>query len=392
MKKVTASMTFLIMLAAAAMLFLIGSGDTSGENRALAKMPQFTGETVFSGEFAAGAEEFVNDRISFRSALIDASQRLMSYKGVKSPAGTVIRAQIDMGTGKKQSSDILVNDGKIMELFEKNDALADKYAEVINAYARAVSGANVYAAVIPTQLEFEDAMYSNLENSQLDAINYIYSRLDGNVKRIDMYGALKPHAEEYIYFKTDHHWTALGAYYGYLALCTATGVNSVDINDFEKNTTEEFDGYLSRFVTDPSINVGEDTFEWYNVDKNGNISYEMRSYKEDGSVHKYKTPVFYTERIDYDFFLGADHPMAIYTNSELTGGKTLLAVSDSFVNALAPWLMKSYKRVVLINPRSYLKSFKDAAEEFAPDDVLIMDYVFAHTFEDYCSMLERLLD
>lgn len=380
------------MLAAASSLLLIGNDGTNDENREAAALPMLSRESALSGEFAADFDAYINDRIAFRNELIGASNNLLSYKGIPSPAGTVIRAAIDMGTGEKQSADIVIHDGKVMELFEKKPDLFNKYADIVNRYAEALPNSNIYSAIIPTQLEFEDSMYSNLEDSQRDAINYIYSRLSDKITCVNMYDALRAHTGEYIYFKTDHHWTALGAYYAYVELCMTTGVDNVDISDFEKQQTESFDGYLSRFVTAHSAEVGEDVFEWYDTDKDKKIKYYMRAFDEDGSSHRYTTPIFYTERDDYDFFLGADHPMAVYENNEVKNGKTMLVVSDSFINALAPWLVKSYSRLVLINPRSYYSTLKAAADEFKPDDVMILDYIFASTFADYCDTMARLLE
>ena len=381
---------FILLLAASAIAFGRGNDGENGENRTLATPPPFNRNTVRSGEFAAGAESYVNDHIAYRSEMIELSQQIDAYRGIESPAGTIIRADVDMGTGAQQTSDILVENSKVTEMFKMNTETADRFAAAVNAYAAELDGVNMYAAIIPTQLEFAEPIYSNLEDSQSEAIEYIYNQLSPDITRVDMRSALEPHTDEYIYFRTDHHWTMRGAYYGYLALCAAAGMDNVDIDDYEMNEKTDFHGYLSDFVSDKSLLDKPDVLEWYDIDKDGNISNYMRAYEEDGSWHEYHTPVFYPERVDYDFFLGADHPFAVYRNSEVKNGRTILVISDSFINALAPWLMKSYSTVVMINPRSYYSTLAAAAEEFKPDDALVMNYTFASTFDDYCKVLENL--
>ena len=82
--------------------------------------------------------------------------------------------------------------------------------------------------IIPTQLEFQDEVYSSVQDSQKEAIDYIYANMPERIRPVDAYGALEKHKDEYIYYRTDHHWTALGAYYGYCALLNALADNDPD--------------------------------------------------------------------------------------------------------------------------------------------------------------------
>lgn len=382
---------FIMLLASSVFMLAYGNDGENDENRASATMPPLTREAVMTGEFAAGTEAYVNDRIAYRNELITLSQLIDSYKGTASPAGTIIRADVDMGTGVRQSSDILVENGTVTEMFDFDKETADRYINVINTYAKELDGVNMYAAIVPTRLEFAEPIYSNLEDSQSEAIEYIYDRLDSDITRVDIRGALSPHTDEYIYFRTDHHWTMRGAYYGYVELCGAANMKYVDINDYKKKTMKDFEGYLEKFVTDKSLLSNPDTLEWYDIDEQNRITNDIRSYDKDGKSHGYHSPIFYDERRDYDFFLGASHPLAVYKNGDIKEKRTILVISDSYANALAPWLMKSYSTVVLIDPRSYYSTLKAAADEFKPDDALVLNYTFATAFKDYCTAMEKLV-
>ncbi len=382
---------FILLLAASAAMIAAGSGTTAAENRAAASFPPFDRQTVLSGGFASGVESYINDRVACREYIIELSRRLGARMGITPPEGVVIRADVDMGTGESLASDILVANGAVTEIFDFSAECADRWADAVNAYTKYLDGVNVYAALVPTRLEFAEPIYSNLEDSQSEAIRYIYSRLAPGVTPVDMRAALAPHTGEYVYFRTDHHWTALGAYYGYRALCGAADVGAVDIGGFEKNVKTPFKGYLSAFVADKSLLDKPDALEWYDTDAAGEITNVMYSRGEGGAWHEYHTPIYYDERSDYDFFLGADHPFALYKNPGALTDKTVLIVSDSFVNALAPWLMKTYKAVALINPRSFGGTLGEAVQKLRPDDFLVLDYTFAASFPDYCAAMESLL-
>src|SRR5699024_11136438 len=81
-------------------------------------------------------------------------------------------------------------------------------------------------------------------SSQGDAFQYIYSRLDPEVKRVDVFDELVRHNAEYLYYRTDHHWTALGAYYAYRVFAEQKGITPHELSEFEKR---DYEGFLGTF-------------------------------------------------------------------------------------------------------------------------------------------------
>lgn len=390
MKSKVISITFLLLLSVSIALLVYGNDGTNNENRAAQTMPPINADTIFSGEFASGIEGYIDDRMGFRNNIIGISKQISSYKGISSPDGKIVRANMDIGTGAKQGSDILVVNNKIMEMFSKKAIYADEYAEAVNSYAKKLNeNIKLYTMLVPTQLEFEDPIYSNLQDSQKEAIDEIYGKLDNRVETINVYDTLKSHIGEYIYFRTDHHWTMLGAYYGYKKFCLETEQNYVEISNFEKNEIEDFIGYLYAFADSPEISQYPDTIEWYDVNAEKNISWHMTSFRN-GKPHNYKSVLYDKSKKDYDFFLGSDHPLACYTNKNLPEGKTIMIICDSYANVFAPWLMNNYKNVILINPRSYEQNLSISLEEYKPDEIMILNYIFSTSFKDYCDILTNL--
>lgn len=68
--------------------------------------------------------------------------------------------------------------------------------------------------------------------------------LDASINQVAVLDALKNHNSEYLYFKTDHHWTADGAYYAYKELMKAKGMTPSPLTDFTKS---EYPGFVGSF-------------------------------------------------------------------------------------------------------------------------------------------------
>lgn len=68
-----------------------------------------------------------------------------------------------------------------------------------------------------------------------------------NIKTVPLHDALNAHRTEYIYFRTDHHWTALGAYYAYVQFCNVKGITPHDLSDYE---VSQYTGFLGSFYND----------------------------------------------------------------------------------------------------------------------------------------------
>ncbi len=393
MKNKILTMVFALSLAAFVLLtfFPAGKNGCEGENRELASMPELSAQTVFSGEFAKGFESFIDDHIGFRSFFTSLSEKLNAKKGIKTPAGRLVYTDTDIGTGQTQKTGFLIVNDSIFEMFRRNLSLEEEYAAAINHYADKINDSvTIYAAVIPTALEFEEPIYSNTEDNQKEAIDYMEGRLSGRVKTVDIYSSLLSHKDEYIFFRTDHHWTQLGAYYGYEAFCAASGNTPVALNAFERNSIPGFLGSLYKQTSAVELTDKPDTIEWYDTTAEENISISMRRFI-DGREEKYSSPIFNEEYSDgYRFFLSGDNPFVELTNKNNPTGKTIVIVRDSFANAFAPWIIENYKKVILIDPRSYKEDFSVVLGEFKPDEVLIMSYIFSAAFDGYGDLLTDL--
>ena len=185
-----------------------------------------------------------------------------------------------------------------------------------------------------------------------------------------------------------------GAYCGYRAFMEKTGAEIIEKDKFERIDRDEFFGTLYLKARAQLDDPKKDELFYYDTEKNNDLSIKMRVVYEDGSELEYgeNSKLFDEEKDDYLFFLGGDQPLIEITNNSRKSGKTLILIKDSYANALVPWLVNNYKKIILIDPRSYIGNLNDEIERYKADEVAVVNYVFTTTFTDYCELLNNLAD
>jgi len=369
---------------------LIMPADTKSvekENRPIAQMPKISIFNIVFGNFRSGFEEYLSDHVAFRGRFIGFAEKFSELKGVDT-MGTISNANADLGTGNGTSEKgLLTTYDSIMEIFKEKPEARERYIGMVNHYASKLpENINLYSMIIPTQIEFTGNKYEGLADSQKETIDYIYNGVDSRVITVDAYSALKDHKDEYIYFRTDHHWTTLGAYYAYGKFAERAGVEAVDINNFKENKAENFLGYLYLQAPSSKIRNKPDTIYYYTNGKN--LEFEAKAWEND-DIEKYSgklfVPPYSGEETKYSLFLGGDHPLInMKTNAE--NGRTILVVKDSYANAFIPWLAHGFERIVAVDPRSFKGDISEVVAEYNVTDVLLINYSFSTTFDDMISM------
>ena len=393
MKNKITSGAFVIMIAVFIVMLLLPADRESiaEENRAMSTFPPVNSKTAFSGEFAQGVEGFIGDNIGYRSSLTALARNINTSKGVTLEAGQIIATNKDIGTGTVQKQTLLAADNRIMEMFINNAENEKQYADTLNEYAKKLpEEIRIFSMLIPTQLEFCEPIYKNLQDSQKETIASVCSKLDSRIETVDAYGALERFSDEYIYFRTDHHWTQLGAYYAYCEFMKTEGSEAVNKDDFEMNSIHQFMGSLSDRVNLSEISAPPDTIEWYDVDKNGSVMVRMHDVSENGELTDYSGVMYERTKTEYDFFFGSDHPVVEMTNADNPYGKTLVVLKESYSNAFAPWLIKNYRSVILVDPRIFRGKLDTIIDCYSPDELLVMNYIFTTNFPDYCLLMKNI--
>ncbi len=293
---------------------------------------------------------------------------------------------------------ILVNGVKMygekagIMLFGGNDKQGQRYAELISAYKRELGdGVNVYNMVVPTSVEFYlPKKYAKYSNSEKREIEFIYSKLTDGVIPVDAYSVLEAHKDEYIYFRTDHHWSDLGAYYAYTAFCNAIGQTPPPLSDYTAKTKEElFVGSLFGYTNDITLKNNPDTFTYY-----------MTKSPFKGETYNYRTltlteanPIYHeyaTGSAMYGMFLGSDGIHVKITTSAGTGRKIVM-FKESYGNAFAPYLIDSFDEIYVIDIRYFGKNAVQYIKDVGATDVLFINNVFAANTSKLIDGIERML-
>ena len=279
--------------------------------------------------------------------------------------------------------------------FSFSDYYSSRYAKAVNKFADAVqeSGVNIISAVPPTAVGVmvENEFMAKLKCSPQDqVIDYINGSLNENVIGLDTYALLVNHNSEYIYFRTDHHWSALGAYYVYRGVCASVGMDPAALDSFEVLDQGEFKGSLyykcnqsSRLTLDNVLAykpAGEITTMIYNENGYG-FAYDAVSDMSKSDLGS-----------KYMGFLAGDHPLVVITNDSIPDAPNCVLLKDSFGNCFAPFLSQNYHNVYVVDYRMYRAMGMTAfVEEFDIRDVIILPNLSAVQSENVIKLLEYVL-
>lgn len=285
--------------------------------------------------------------------------------------------------GEKQEYDALYRVGDTgFEYYTYLPEVAEKYAEAVSKTADELKDtATVYAITIPLSSSVglpDDMAGMEVFGDQKGAEESIASLMGESVHMIPLYETLMQHRGEYIYFRTDHHWTALGAYYAYCQLCEAKGVEPHALTDYVK---DEYPGFLGSFYRDSEGNkeMGEhpDVLEAYHpVSENA----ELDLTDVDGNTYRWQIIFDVTEYdadMKYNGFIGGDNPYTVIRNPDLTDNSSCVVIKESFGNAFVPYLVDHYQTVHVIDYRYWDGKLTDFIRANGVQDVIFINNLSA---------------
>ncbi len=344
----TQILAFLLFLALGLILLILLPRRTFSEqeNRVLAQPPRFSLPDLASGAFTQGAEDCITDQFPFRDSWIS------------------LKSRAERALGKTENNNVFFcrEDTLVTRFPQPEEKTLDAAVRAVNTLA-GVADARVFLALIPSSAAvWSDRLPANANTAdQAALIRRIYGEAD--CAAADILSALLDRREEEIYYRTDHHWTTLGAYYGYAAAARTMGLTPTAKEAFHPIiVTEEFYGtvYSSsgvRWVRPDCIS------RW--VDPAG-----VTVYRDDEET---PSPVYAEEKLavkdKYAYFFGGNTPrMVIATGHE--GGR-LLVLRDSYSYCELPFFFPHYSEIHVLDLRYFRRSVREYAETNAIDDILI---------------------
>lgn len=384
------------------------------ENRTLAQKPVFSMESLLSGKYFRDFESFFADHFLDRENLVKISKNIVSLKGIKrdeevalvdfegqnvggngNAAGEEGEKPENTTTGVNTKGNLLILNDTVMELYKFNKDNAKLYADMVNTVSSTLGeNVKVYSLLAPIQIEFlNNEKYKNLSDSQIDAIKFVNENFSDNVIPVDAYTPIKEHINEYVYFRTDHHWTALGAYYAYTGFAKGAGLEAVPLKSYKENMAPDYLGYISTVASSETVNKNPDDVVYYipPVKTDMNVFYydkdsgELKSYN--GSVIN-KKYVFLDQK--YGVFLGGDFSLGVIKTDVETDRK-IMVIKDSYGNAFVPFLTPHYSEIYVVDPRHYKESIVDLVNDNNIGEVMFLNYILTTNFDAFMNSVLNLL-
>lgn len=290
---------------------------------------------------------------------------------------------------------VLLAGNSAYEYYNFSNSLAPRYINAVNNIKNASHNkSNVYTLVVPTSIDIElnDAIRKDINSSdQKKALEYFNSSFKNTTAVTGIYENLRNHRTEYLYFRTDHHWTTLGAYYAYEQFIYTKGVEPVSLNQYK---VLSFDGFLGSFYasTDqsPALAKTPDTVIAY--EPFNNVDFKIT--QKDGTTFDWYVvadATNYAPNMKYTAFIGADQPYSIIENLDKNDGETCLVIKDSFGNAFIPFLIPHYKTIHIVDPRYYDVTLSEFSNKKQIDDIIFISNISTTRNEVFIRAMERFI-
>jgi len=331
------------------------------ENRYLATKPAFSASSIIDGSYMKQFETYVNEQIPFRSQWILAKAVLQKVM-LRQENNDIITGKNGYLFEKKLSAGVQFTENieNIIDFVEKYD---NKKASITVALAP-----NSYGVLV----QYLPKGMPNV-NQEKELGTFFAEDLYGKCSVLDLQKTLAEHADEYIYYRTDHHWTTLGAYYAYKKYCEEKGFEPVEISNLSENHIANFAGtYYAKadgFIEEP------DTITYFD------IPIDSMYLPNESKADLYDLSKA-NEFDKYAFFLYGNYGMVqINTADGEKDKESILIVKDSYANCLIPFLSYHYNTIYVVDLRYFAGSIEEMIADKHPEDILIMNN-FSNLTED----------
>ncbi len=335
-----------------------------------------------SSEVVSGDENSSKDISDESSSYIDVSSDISSNISGDTSSKT------NTGIEEIINNILIDKNNRAMEIFSYSSKSngGKNYALRMNALYQDLQtvkpGIKLYSMAVPKPCAYYIAdtdKYSNYAGCTELALKQINENLDSNIISVDVYNALLPHKNEEIYFKTDFHWTQLGAYYGAEALAKAAGVSFDSLSDYTSETYTGFLGALYSYTKSSKLYSNRDNFTVYKSNNyTFNVDYTVTYYKYSGlTPYITSRDVLWSDYMKnqssncYMTFLGGDGYATHIKSNTCTNGKKIILIKDSYGNPIPTWLIGSFEEIWVVDIRSFENNILTFVKENDITDVCV---------------------
>lgn len=344
-KKAVFCMAFLCLLCGfwSAGLLIPDRIYSDWEKRLLAQKPELTVSSVLDGSYGTSYEEWLTDQFPGRELWVSIKTRCELLLGKKEINGIYIGQDGYLFTENKQTAD-----------WDKLETqMCERYGDASVSRIRVPNAGTVLEQKLPYGIDFpasEDAVLCSL----------------------------RAHRDEYIYYRTDHHWTMLGAYYAYEAWAIERGLEPLTMEGLKKTSLKT--DFLGTHYGKIHYAEQADEMILYDPEIDCQVVYDLGSSDASGM---YQAAFLDTEDA-YRYFLDGNHGVTEIVTGQ-TGGH-LVVLKDSFANCLVPFLSAHYGKITVIDPRYFRTDIVEWLSDQEVTEVLIVAQDTTEAVLAYSSM------
>ena len=277
----------------------------------------------------------------------------------------------------EQIGSLYLNGDSAYELYYFSEKAVRAHASLLNTVQAMFPKVKLSAMIVPNSFGviLDPKVQEKLASSGMDqAIAYSYSLMDKRVNTVNVFDALSAHKKEYIYFRTDHHWTQLGAYYGYQEYCKSMGYSTKPLSDYQKLDFPEFYGTFYFFMNRPeSLKGHPDQVTAYQGSMNTMQYTDSKGNLQEGKLINDASQMLPGNK--YNCFMLGDHGYVEIHNEEAPRKKSILVLKDSYGNAFVPLLAQDYRDVYVVDYRHYQGNASSLIQDKGIEEILFLNNI-----------------
>lgn len=325
------------------------------EKRELQTRPEISITKVLDGRFQKKYESYLRDQFPGRDHWVS------------------FQTDMELFMGKNEIHNVYIGKNHyLLEHYTEKEFDPQQISKNLQALekfvGKAKQNADVHVMMVPTK------SWVLREKLPAFAPHYkeqkFYDALQQKLEKEDVLISVEPildaHKEEEIYYRTDHHWTTLGAWYAYEQYTKAVGGDLQRAQGKKKFRCISKDFYGTTYA---KINYARqaDKIEIYEPADKLRVVYNMGE-KKTKTLYDFS---FLKTADQYSVFTGGNQAVLEITGG-IKNGKTLLLIKDSFANSILPFLAEDYEKLVVVDLRQLNVSGDRLLEMFSPTDILIL--------------------
>lgn len=325
------------------------------ENRMLATKPKFRLSSLISGDYDEKFEAYMDDQFVGRDM----------WRKLKVTVDRICGSRLENGVYIGRNGQLLEQ----IEVADENHLAAN--IKAIKSFSESQKKIPVRMMLVPDAANVLNHSLPALAKpeDQTQMFSMVRKDFGDSVEWIDVSTELNKHKTEKIYYKTDHHWTTLGAFYAFQAAAPSLGIEGDLSGKYVSHAvSNSFNGMLA---SKSGVNLGEkeqiDIYVPTEEDTDLIIDYVDEGKRSTSLYDSSKLK----EKDQYTVFLGGNSSL-LDIRTVSTSTKRLLLVKDSFANSFIPFLTPYYREIVVVDPRYYSGTINDLMDSYRISEVLFL--------------------